>query len=89
MLDFRKYIFVITASVVFSSLASACPVCYGASDSAAVDGMNKAILTMLSITGFVLTGVTSFFFMMRKKIKSQKSQTPFVDKQGNLQWNNY
>jgi heme/copper-type cytochrome/quinol oxidase subunit 2 len=67
----------------------ACPVCYGNTESPMIDGMNTAILAMLGITGFVLTGISTFFIMMRKKIKSQQTNAPFIDKKGELQWNNF
>ena len=34
----------------------ACAACYGASDAAQTHGMNMGILTMLGVTGFVLSG---------------------------------
>ena len=34
----------------------ACAACYGAPDAAQTHGMNMGILTMLGVTGFVLSG---------------------------------
>lgn len=70
----NKTIIIFALLILFFNInLSACPVCYGASDSPMTDGMNKAIIAMLGITGFVLTGISSFFFMMIKKIKSKKN----------------
>lgn len=51
------------------SQASACPVCYGASDSPMADGVNAAIIFLLGVTGTVLSGVVAFFVYMRKRTK--------------------
>lgn len=47
----------------------ACPVCYGASDSNMIAGVNLAILALLGITGGVLTGFASFFLYIRKRAR--------------------
>ena len=48
----------------------ACAVCFGDVDSSAVDGMNKAIISLLGTTGVVLSGiVASIFSIMRKSRK--------------------
>ena len=48
----------------------ACTVCFGDVNSSAVDGMNKAIISLLGTTGVVLSGiVASIFSIMRKSRK--------------------
>jgi hypothetical protein len=51
-----------------ASAAHACPACYGQADSPMTAGMNVAILTMVGIIGFVLSGVVAFGVMMRKRL---------------------
>jgi heme/copper-type cytochrome/quinol oxidase subunit 2 len=70
--------------------AWACPSCYGAADGPMIDGMNMAILTMLGITGSVLGAITSFFVMMRRRLKRlRNSNQAFVNQDGILRWNNF
>jgi hypothetical protein len=73
------------------TMASACPVCYGNAESPRVQGMNTAIMAMLGITGFVLTGIGTFFIMVVKRIRANRhaARTSFVDDNGDLQWNNF
>ena len=47
----------------------ACAVCLGNADAAAVDGMNKAIISLLGTTGFVLVGIVLSIFSIGKKSK--------------------
>ena len=53
--------------LVLSETLSACPVCYGASDSPMADGVNAAILVLLGITGSVLIAFAAFFVYLRKR----------------------
>lgn len=47
--------------------ALACPVCFGASDSPAAQGVNMAIFFLLGVTGFVLAGFAAFIiYLMRR-----------------------
>ncbi|MBI3586082.1 MAG: hypothetical protein HY088_03000 [Ignavibacteriales bacterium] len=55
--------------LIFSAIASACPVCYGETESKMADGVNAAIMVLLGITGGVLTLFTSLFLRFRKRIK--------------------
>jgi hypothetical protein len=62
--------------------ASACPSCYGALDSPRKTGMNMAIVAMIGVTGFVLTGISSFFIMMRHRInvlRNHSAATTFIN----------
>ncbi|MBS4028709.1 MAG: hypothetical protein KGZ58_08725 [Ignavibacteriales bacterium] len=79
---FYSTLLIITIQIMNEPLF-ACPVCYGAPDSPITEGMNKAIIAMLGITGFVLTGITSFFFMVRYKIKSSTPHSSFAEEKGN------
>jgi len=44
--------------------ALACPVCYGMLEGPLADGTNKAILTLLGITGCVLAGFATFMIYL-------------------------
>ena len=54
-------------------ISKACAVCFGAQESPMTDGMNKAILFLLFVIGFVLLGVISviIFFYRRSKLITQ------------------
>jgi hypothetical protein len=47
--------------------AISCPSCYGAEDSAATEGMNLAILSLLGVTSSVLVSVVAFFLYLRNR----------------------
>ncbi|HWP81320.1 MAG TPA: hypothetical protein VNN76_01560 [Bacteroidota bacterium] len=55
--------------LVSYSYASACPVCYGQTDSPMADGVNAAILVLMGITGSVLSVFVAFFMYIRKRSK--------------------
>ena len=67
---------VIIAIIIFPQIALACATCYGNSDSAAVEGMNKAIFTMLGITGGVLSGVGSSIYVLSRRAKKHANSLP-------------
>ncbi|RPH37894.1 hypothetical protein EHM92_01515 [bacterium] len=46
------------------NMAFSCPVCFGALDDPATNGMAYAIITLLGITGGVLAGFVSFFLRL-------------------------
>jgi hypothetical protein len=55
------------ALVAIPRVASACPVCFGRSDSPLAVGTNMAIFFMLGVTGAVLAGFASFIvYLMRR-----------------------
>jgi len=65
----------------------ACPVCFGAQDSPMTAGMNMAILSMLGIVGFVLSGFVGFFLFVRRRYKLHQkmiSESTFVREDGSL-----
>lgn len=97
----RKKLFILAAlcgMLLWPEALRACPSCYGAADGAMIQGMNMAILAMLGITGCVLAAISSFFLMMRRRIRQLRNECgtgtaggnqPYVNEQGILQWNNF
>ena len=63
----KYFLLLLLLDVVYS-----CGVCYGDPNSAAVDGMNKAIILLLGTTGFVLSGVTISIINISKKSKTNR-----------------
>jgi len=54
-------------ALILSQTASfSCPVCFGALDDPATNGMNIAIFTLLGVTGSVLAALISFLLRIRK-----------------------
>ena len=49
--------------------ALACPVCFGMLEGPLADGTNKAILTLLGITGCVLAGFATFFICLIRRAR--------------------
>ena len=71
-------------------IAAACPVCFGAKDSPMTAGMNAAILTMLGITGSMLLGIVTIFFILWRRSKRrqiQLSQEVYINQDGILRRN--
>jgi hypothetical protein len=59
--------------------AFACPVCFGASDAPAVQGMQMAILALLALTVAVLGAFAAFFLYLRQRARMvSESETPVV-----------
>ena len=63
----KYFLLLLLLDVVYS-----CGVCYGDPKSAAVDGMNKAIILLLGTTGFVLSGVALSIINIGKKSKTNR-----------------
>ena len=61
---FKYFFLILLTDIVYS-----CGVCYGDPNSAAVDGMNKAIISLLGTTGFVLSGIVLSIFSIGNKSK--------------------
>ena len=55
--------------VAGSSTALACPVCFGAEESAMIDGAKLGVLAMVAITLAVQGGFVGFFLYLRKRAK--------------------
>jgi hypothetical protein len=71
----------LTAAAALLSLApsavSACPSCYGNATGPMFDGLNAAILAMVGITGFVLTGFSAWFVNVIRRTKNlRRTGTP-------------
>lgn len=71
----RSVLFAALLLSAVSAIASACPVCYGETESKMTDGINAAIMVLLGITGGVLTLFTSLFLRFRKRIKMTLNNT--------------
>ena len=52
-----------------SSVALACPVCFGAAESSMIDGAKIGVLVLLLITLAVQGGFVGFFLYLRKRAK--------------------
>jgi hypothetical protein len=50
--------------------AGACPVCYGAPDSASTQGMTAAIFSLLGVTGGVLAAFATMFLRIRARTRA-------------------
>jgi hypothetical protein len=62
----------LTAIATFaSSNAWACPNCYGDPASPMTEGLSMAIISLLGVTGGVLTAFAAFFLYLRKRIGSR------------------
>jgi hypothetical protein len=49
--------------------ALACPVCFGASDAPAIQGMQMAIIALLIVTAAVLGGFAAFFVVLMRRAR--------------------
>tara|TARA_A100001011_G_scaffold382356_1_gene452006 strand:- start:1275 stop:1481 length:207 start_codon:yes stop_codon:yes gene_type:complete len=63
----RYFILLLLLDVVYG-----CGTCYGDPNSAAVDGMNWAIIFLLGTTGSVLSGVVLSIISIGKKSKTSR-----------------
>ena len=72
------YIKIIIFIVVFlASSLHACGTCYGDPNSAAVEGMNWAIISLLVTTGGVLSGISISILSIAKKSKKYNESKEF------------
>ncbi len=58
----------LTAVAVAPGLA--CPVCFGAKDAPMTAGLSAAILVMIGITGMVLSTISTFFLLIRRRYRA-------------------
>jgi hypothetical protein len=56
-------------AVLASPQAAACPTCYGQAQGPVIDGLSTAILAMIGITGFVLSGVAAMFVSIGRRAR--------------------
>ena len=54
-------------------IAFACATCFGDPNAAATQGMNKAIITMLGITGRVLGSIGSSIYVLSRRAKKYEN----------------
>ena len=69
-------IIIFTTVFLFSSIY-ACGTCYGDPNSAAVNGMNWAIISLLVTTGGVMSGIGFSIFSIAKKSKNYNKSKEF------------
>ena len=60
---------VISSLMLFASVASSCPVCYGADGTQNMSAVNASIIALLLITGAVLSMFAAFILHLRKRMK--------------------
>ena len=60
---------VIIFALLSYDIAYACATCFGDPNSKATQGMNLAIITMLTITGGVLSSFLSFIYILNRRAK--------------------
>ena len=65
----RILIAVVVMLIASSSNAFACPVCFGAEETAMIDGTRLGILVLLAITFAVQGAFVAFFLYLRKRAK--------------------
>jgi hypothetical protein len=64
------------AAVLCAYPCAACPVCYGAPDSPATQGVAAAVFSLLGVTGGVLAVFASMFLRIRNRARAlAKSET--------------
>jgi hypothetical protein len=66
------YVTIATAALVVTSGTTrllACPVCFGAEETAMIDGTRLGIVVMLGITFAVQGGFLGFFLYLRRRAK--------------------
>lgn len=56
-------------TILIAGSALSCPVCYGSQDSPSSQGVTAAIVSLLGVTGGVLTGFGSLFLRIRKRAR--------------------
>ena len=67
----KKIVFVTIGICIFlfPEVSYACATCFGDPNSTATQGMNKAILTLLGVTGGVLGGVVTSIFTLKNRAR--------------------
>ena len=65
----KLIILFILSIALFPEVTYACATCFGNPNAAATQGMNKAILAMLGITGGVLGGIGSSIIVLHRRAK--------------------
>ncbi|MBH50785.1 MAG: hypothetical protein VYA83_05645 [Candidatus Neomarinimicrobiota bacterium] len=65
----RTIVVTLAIIIVVPEIAYACSTCFGDPNAKATQGMNLAIITMLTITGGVLSSFVSFIYVLNKRAK--------------------
>ena len=65
----RILIAVVAMLIATSSNAFACPVCFGAEETAMIDGARLGVLVMLGVLFAVQGGFVAFFLYLRNRAK--------------------
>ena len=66
----NKFNFIIVSFfLLMPSILDACAVCYGAPDDPMTNGMNMAILFLISVIGFVLMGIVTVIIYFARRAK--------------------
>ena len=74
----RKIAVLALFALFTAAVSSACPVCYGAPDSALTKGMNNGIIVLLGIIGFVQLGIVALFYSFwRRAQRLRKTREQF------------
>lgn len=72
----RSVLISLALVVVFLSVATSCPVCYGETDPHTATAVNYAIFAMLMVTGTVLSFIASFVVYLRKRLRLSSADNP-------------
>ncbi len=68
-MNFKTVVISLVLVILFASVASSCPVCYGETDAHTASAVNGAIFSLLIVTGAVLSFIASFILYLRKRLK--------------------
>ncbi len=63
----RRVVLLSAAALVLPRIASACPVCFGASDVPMLEGSNMGILALLVVTLAMLGAFAAFFYTLARR----------------------
>ena len=70
-MNWRRTLAAVAVVTIFaSSDVFACPVCFGAEETAMIDGAKLGVLVLLAITLAVQGGFVGFFLYLRKRAKT-------------------
>jgi len=75
----RAVIAALLLFVILPSVAFACPVCYGQSDSPMAKGMNNAIGFLLAIVAFVQIGFAALFITFWRRARESRRRLHLVE----------
>jgi hypothetical protein len=68
-LGITRALMIAAAVMIGSSTVFACPVCFGAEETAMIDGARLGVLAMLAVLFAVQGGFVAFFLYLRKRAK--------------------